>query len=77
MTKVAKTVDAVFTTDAYRLSDDLDLVALRAAFEADGRLQIRDVLDPLSAQALAAALDADDAIDASDLRLFIAAGQSD
>ncbi|MBX7248765.1 MAG: 2OG-Fe(II) oxygenase [Caulobacteraceae bacterium] len=60
MTKVAKTVDAVFTTDAYRLSDDLDLVALRAAFEADGRLQIRDVLDPLSAQALAAALDAEE-----------------
>jgi hypothetical protein len=59
MTKAATTVDAVFTNDSYRLSSDLDLAALKAAFAETGRLQIRDVLDPLSAQALAEALDAE------------------
>jgi SM-20-related protein len=50
-------LDAVFQTDDYALSEDLDRAALRAQFDATGRLQVRDVLDPLSAQALAAALD--------------------
>jgi SM-20-related protein len=57
MTRRARPVDAVFTTETYALSPDLDVAALRARFEATGRLQVRDVLDPLSAQALAAALD--------------------
>lgn len=59
MTKAQRPLDAVFTTEGYALSPDLDVAALRAAYEATGRLQIKDVLDPLSAQALAAALDAE------------------
>jgi hypothetical protein len=60
MTKARGPVDAVFQTETYRLSEDLDLEALRAEFERTGRLQVRDVLDPLSAQAIAAALDAEE-----------------
>lgn len=52
-------MDAVFTTEGYALSPELDVDALRAEFDATGRLQVKDVLDPLSAQALAAALDAE------------------
>lgn len=49
----------MFTTNEYRLSPDLDVKALRKAFAKAGRLQVRDILDPLSAQALAAALEAE------------------
>ena len=59
MTRQEAPVDAVFQTERYALSPDLDVAALRAQFDATGRLQVRDILDPLSAQALAAALDAE------------------
>jgi len=49
----------VFATSEYSLSPDLDVKALRKAFAKTGRLQIRDVLEPLSAQAMAAALEAE------------------
>lgn len=52
-------MDAVFTTAEYRLSPDLDVKALKKAFAKSGRLQIRDILEPLSAQAMAAALEAE------------------
>lgn len=52
-------MDAAFSTTEFRLSDDLDVKALRKAFAKTGRLQVRDILDPLSAQAIAAALEAE------------------
>jgi Rps23 Pro-64 3,4-dihydroxylase Tpa1-like proline 4-hydroxylase len=52
-------LDAVFTTTEFRLSPDLDVKALKRAFARTGRLQVRDILEPLSAQAMAAALEAE------------------
>jgi len=49
----------VFTATEFRLSPDLDVKALKKAFAKTGRLVVKDVLDPLSAQAMAAALEAE------------------